>query len=193
MPLNIVLELSDDDLAYFARVMDSVWKKNAKRPESELIDGARALIKKANKAKAPEYVRKKLEDIGLLIDLLSDKEFSPELDAEDRRRILAAVGYFAVPKDMISDKIPGIGYLDDALVADLVIRELKHDIKGYRDFCAYRDNEATLRGKKVGRMEWLAAKRRQIFARIRKRREKMWSGGASSQDGPTHPILRYKY
>lgn len=188
MPLNIVLDLSDEDLQYFARVMDSVWKKNAKKPERELIDGARKLIKQAHKAKAPEYVRKRLEDVGLLIDLLDDAEWAVELEAEDRRRILAAVGYFAVPKDMISDKVPGIGYLDDAVVADLVIRELKHDIKGYRDFVAYREQSAS-GGKKVGRGDWLATKRKQLFGRIRRHRERM----KGSNEGLTHPILRYKY
>ncbi len=189
MPLNIVLELSDEDLSYFARVMDSVWKKNSKRPESELIAGARAKLKAARKAKAPEYVTKKLDDIELLIDLLEDTEWA--LEAEDRRRITAAIGYFAVSKDMISDKIPGIGYLDDALVADLVMRELKHDLEGYRDFDKYRDHAAELRGKKVSRADWLSAKRKQIFDRIRRRRDQMFSSRRG--DGPTHPILRYKY
>ena len=46
------------------------------------------------------------------------------LDDADRRRIVAAVGYFAVPKDMIPDKIPGLGFLDDALMAELVIRDV---------------------------------------------------------------------
>lgn len=189
MPLNIVLELSDEDLAYFAKVMDSVWKKNAKRPEAELIAGARGHLKQARKAKAPLYVQKKLEDIELLTDLLEDKEWT--LEDEDRRRITAAVGYFAVPKDMISDKIPGIGYLDDAIVADLVMRELKHDLEGYRDFDKYRDSAAAERGKKVGRVEWLATKRQQIFERIRRRRDQMFN--RRKGEGLTHPILRYKY
>jgi uncharacterized membrane protein YkvA (DUF1232 family) len=190
MPLNIVLDLSDQDLAFFAKVMESVWKKNAKRPESELVAGARKLIKQAIKAKSPEYVTKRLQDIGLLIDMLDDQEWAPELDARERSRIMAAVSYFAVPKDLISDKVPGIGYLDDAVVADLVCRELAHDIQGYRDFCAYRKNEAELRGNKVGRESWLSAKRRQIFDRIERRREKMF--GRKGTSGLTHPILRFK-
>ncbi|MGP1667294.1 MAG: DUF1232 domain-containing protein, partial [Rhodanobacter sp.] len=119
-----MLELGDDDLAYFARVMDSVWKKNAKRPERELIDGARGLLKLARKSRAPEYVMKRLDDIGMLVEMLADKDWA--LEAGERNRVKAAVSYFAAPKDMIADKIPGIGYLDDALVADLVMRELKH-------------------------------------------------------------------
>lgn len=189
MPLKITLELSDDDLAYYARVMDSVWKKNSKRPEPELLEGARRLLEQAHKVKAPEYVTKRLDDIGVLVDMLGDAEWP--LEPEDRGRITAAVGYFAVQKDMIADKIPGIGYLDDALMADLVIRELKHDLEGYREFCGYREHEKTLHGKNVSREEWLAAKRQRIFERIRRRRDQMWRH--REQEGPTHPILRYQY
>ena len=65
MSLKVVLELSDEDLAYYRRVMDSVWKRNQKRGEKELIDGARRLLKQATKAGAPEYVRSRLADLEM--------------------------------------------------------------------------------------------------------------------------------
>lgn len=169
MPEKIVLELSDDDLVYFRRVMDDVWKNNAKRAEKELVDAARRLLRQATKIKAPEYVQSRLADLGVLVEMFDDKEWP--LPDEDRRRIVAALGYFAVAKDLIPDKIPGIGLLDDALMAELVMRELKHEVTGYRDFCEYRNNEATLRGNKASREDWLAAKRRQIFLRIKRRQQ----------------------
>jgi uncharacterized membrane protein YkvA (DUF1232 family) len=168
MPEKIVLELSDEDLDYFRRVMNDVWKRNAKRAENELVAGARRLLRQTTKIKAPEYVQSRLAGLGVLLDLLDDKEWP--LPEENRREIVAAVGYFALAKDMIPDKIPGIGLLDDALMAELVMRDLKHEVAGYREFCEYRDNEATLRGKKVSRADWLAAKQRQIFLRIKRRR-----------------------
>ncbi len=190
MTLKIVLELSDEDLDYYRRVMESVWKKNAKRAEKELVDGARRLLKQATKAKAPEYVQSRLADLGVLITMLDDPEWP--LEDDDRGRIVAAVGYFAVAKDMIPDKIPGLGFLDDALMAEIVMRELKPELEGYRDFCEYRDNETTLRGKtKVSRLDWLAAKRRQIFLRIKRRRRERRRHG--SDWGPTDPILRYQW
>jgi uncharacterized membrane protein YkvA (DUF1232 family) len=189
MPIKITLELSDEDLGYYSRVMDDVWKRNRKRAEKELIDGARRLLKQATKAKAPEYVQTRLADLEFLCSMLDDTEWP--IEADDRSRIVAAVGYFAVPKDMIPDKIPGIGFLDDALMAELVLRELKPEIDGYRDFCAYRDNEAKLRGNtKVSREDWLAAKSRQIWLRIKRRQQERRRHGASYS--PTHPILRYR-
>ncbi|HEX6998412.1 MAG TPA: YkvA family protein [Gammaproteobacteria bacterium] len=187
--MRIVLDLSDDDLKYYQQVMEAVWRRNAKRAEKELVDGARRLLHQATKQNAPEYVQKRLEDLAVLVDMLDDPEWP--LEEQDRRRIVAAVGYFAVPKDMIPDKIPGLGFLDDALMAELVIRELKPELDGYRDFCKYRDNEAELRGRtKVSREDWLAAKRRQIWYRIRRRQQESRLSHASNE-WPTPPILRY--
>ena len=178
MPTKIVLELSDQDRDYFRRIMDSVWKRNQKRAEKELVDGARRLLKQATKAGAPEYVRSRLGELEVLCSMLDDSEWP--LEDDDRNRIRAALGYFALAKDMIPDKIPGLGFLDDALMAELVARDLKAELDGYRAFCEYRDNERNLRGNaKVSRLDWLAAKRRQIWLRIKRRQ----------QDG----ILRYSY
>jgi uncharacterized membrane protein YkvA (DUF1232 family) len=188
MALKIVLELSDEDLAYYRRVMESVWKRNQKRAGKELIDGARRLLKQATKAGAPEYVRSRLADLEVLCSMIDDTEWP--LEAEDRNRILAGIGYFAVSKDMIPDKIPGIGFLDDALMAELVTRDLQPELDGYRSFCEYRDNEAKLRGnKKVTREDWLEAKRRQIWLRIRRRQDERQH---RSRYSPTPSILRYR-
>jgi uncharacterized membrane protein YkvA (DUF1232 family) len=189
MTLKIVLELTEDDLTYYRKVMDAVWKRNAKRAEKELVDGARRLLRQATKAKAPEYVQSRFADLGNLLAMLDDAEW--KLEDEDRQRIVAAVGYFAVPKDMIPDKIPGLGFLDDALMAEIVIRELKPELEGYREFCNYRDNEAKLRGNKVSLRDWLAAKRRQIFMRI-KRRQQARARRQSPGTSLTDPILRYR-
>jgi hypothetical protein len=189
MPLKITLEFSDEDLNYYRRVLDSVWKRNKNRADKELIVGARRLLKHAVKTNAPEYVQTRLADLDVLCSMLDDKDWL--LEGDDRDRIAAAVGYFAVAKDMIPDKIPVLGLLDDALMAELVTRELKPELDGYRDFCNYRDNERTLRGNAdVSREDWLAAKRRQIWLRIKRRQQERRRHG--SRDGPTHPILRYR-
>jgi uncharacterized membrane protein YkvA (DUF1232 family) len=169
--------------------MDSIWKHNQKRAEKELIDGARRLLKQATKVGAPEYVKTRLADLGVLCSMLDDSEWP--LEDDDRNRIKAAVGYFAVAKDMIPDKIPGIGFLDDALMAELVARELKPELEGYRAFCEYRDNEEKLRGNKVSREDWLESKRRQIWLRIKRRQNERRRHG--SRYSATDPILRYSY
>jgi uncharacterized membrane protein YkvA (DUF1232 family) len=190
MTLKLTIDLSDSDLEYYRQVADATWRRNAQRPERELLDGARELLRQSRLTEAPACVRKRLDDVGTMIAMLEDHEWP--LDGDDRQRILVAISYFADPTDMIPDKIPGLGFLDDALMAELVIKDLKHDLEGYRDFCAYREKQEALRGDdaKVSRDDWLAAKRRQIFLRIKRRQNERRRHG--SRDGPTDPILRYR-
>jgi uncharacterized membrane protein YkvA (DUF1232 family) len=190
MPLKLELTLTEDDLGYYRKLMDYSWRRNAQRDERELVASARRILEQTLKSERPEYIKKRLEDLGTLCSMLDDAEWP--LEERERHRIVAAVGYFADPVDLIPDDVPGLGYLDDALMAELVIQEFADDLAGYREFCEYRVQEEAKRGKDahVSREDWLAARRRQIMLRIRRRREERTRHG--SADGPTDPILAFK-
>lgn len=51
---------------------------------------------------------------------------------------MSALAYFNEPVDMIPDAIPGIGYLDDAIMVQFIVDELKPDIDSFDDFCEFR-------------------------------------------------------
>ena len=189
MTVKFEVELTDEDLNYYRKVMNETWERNAKRETADLVTSARRVLEESRKSAAPTYVRKRLDDLGTLISMLEDPEWP--LEPEKEQRILAAMSYFADPADMIPDKIPGLGFLDDALVAELVIRELEHEMTGYREFSEYRAKEEAERGKEahVTRKDWLEEKRRQIRYHIERRREEQrrhWSG-----DAPTDPLLGF--
>ena len=145
MTLKLVIEFSDADLEYYRKALYATWPQRAQRGEKELTDGARELLQQSRKAGASECVRRRLDDLGTLIAMLEDGEWP--LEQEARQRIVAAISYFADPTDLIPDKLPGLGFLDDALMAELLIREFKHELEGYRDFCEYREKQETLRGR----------------------------------------------
>ncbi|HZD52533.1 MAG TPA: YkvA family protein [Woeseiaceae bacterium] len=189
MTRKVVLELSEQDIDYFRNVMEETWKRNAQRSEKEIFEEARRLIERTRKPEPPEYVRKRLADLETLISMLEDDEWP--LEQEQRGRIVAAITYFADPQDLIPDTVPGLGFLDDALLASLVIDELEHNLAGFREFCEYRKNQEEVRGEEghVSREDWLAAKRRQIFLQIARRQRESRRHG--STEGPTDPILRY--
>ena len=65
---------------------------------------------------------------------------------------------------MIPDRLPGIGYLDDAIMVELIAQELKHEIKAYEDFCDFRKNRPE--AKDESRLE---ARREALQARTRRR------------------------
>jgi uncharacterized membrane protein YkvA (DUF1232 family) len=80
--------------------------------------------------------------------------------------VLNALAYFTEPDDLIPDHIPGLGFLDDAIMVELVVRELEHEIEAYRDFCDFRESHTA-----SGRDDWLTERREELQTRMRQRRE----------------------
>ena len=113
--------------------------------------------------------------------MVEDSEW--QLPEEDLERVLSAMAYFADPEDLIPDRVPGIGFLDDAIMVELVVENLEAEISSYEEFCAYRLAEEKRRKNQgldteVGREDWLADKRAVLHNRMRKRRsERTQSSG----------------
>jgi len=103
----------------------------------------------------------------------------PIARASSIARILDAIAYFVDPDDLIPDRIPGIGYLDDAIMVELVARELMHELEAYEDFCEYREKRS-----KTSEPAGLEARRKALQARMRRRsrkeRSRQRSRGSSS-------------
>jgi uncharacterized membrane protein YkvA (DUF1232 family) len=100
---------------------------------------------------------------------MRDEEWG--LAEKERARIISAMSYFADPIDLIPDHIPGIGFLDDAMFVEIVIRELSHEIEAYNEFCDFRNaEEARLRDAgqdpDADREQWLAPKRSELHNRL---------------------------
>ena len=87
--------------------------------------------------------------------MLEDDEWA--LEAQERRNVVGALAYFADPEDIIPDNIPVIGYIDDAIMIELVVKELRPEIEAFEDFCRYRREEASRnRNPDISREQWLA-------------------------------------
>ncbi|MBW2542268.1 MAG: DUF1232 domain-containing protein [Deltaproteobacteria bacterium] len=173
MPMNITFELSDKDLKYFKRIMNEVREKSAGIEEAQLINGVRALIEEIRGASAAGFVVQRLEKLERMVKMLEDKEW--DMEGKDRSRVADGLVYFAEGEDLIPDRIPGLGYLDDAIMIELVVQDLKHEIEAYDDFCKYRLSKEKLLGRKdamASREKWLSARRGQLHSRMRRRRRR---------------------
>ena len=114
-----------------------------------------------------------------LYNMVRDEEW--DLATDEDNAIRGALYYFVDAEDVIPDHIPGLGYLDDALYAEIVIRSLEAEIETYQEFCRYRSTEENRRRKEgldpyVGREDWLADKRAVLHLRMRQRRSRRASG-----------------
>ncbi len=180
MPLDITFTLSDSDLNHFQAIVDKA--KTAMESDENVANieaAARQLITDAKSTDLPSFIDDRLSKLEIVIDMVSDEEW--QLSEEERRRVLGALVYFCDPEDLIPDHIPGIGFLDDAIYVELVIRELKAEIDSYEEFVKFRAAEEKRRADqgletKVAREEWLADKRATLHTRMRKRRRSRRSG-----------------
>ncbi len=127
----------------------------------------------------PDFVAERLKDLAVIINMLKDDEWG--LPKDIRGQVLSSLAYFSDPDDIIPDDIPVLGYLDDAIMVQLVVVELGPEIDAYNEFCEYRTREGTRRGDDISREEWLSAKRQELHSRMRRRRSRR----ASKRGGVT--------
>jgi uncharacterized membrane protein YkvA (DUF1232 family) len=160
--MKVTFELSKKDLGYFRTRLKSIRASRSEDDEETILQGAEQLLVEAHEAEPPEFVVIRLATLRQLIDLLQDQEW--RLEGRDRVRILDALAYFVDPDDMIPDRLPGIGYLDDAIMVELIAQELKHEIKAYEDFCEFRRTRPESKD-----VEKLERRRKALQARMRRR------------------------
>jgi uncharacterized membrane protein YkvA (DUF1232 family) len=134
--MRIVLDLSDKDIRYFRSCLQTVKKGALSSDEDVVLKAAGDLMAQVAAAEAPEFVQDRINKLSLLVDMLQDERW--RLTGPDRARVLNVLAYFVDPDDLIPDRIPGLGYLDDAIMVELVLQELKHEIEAYQKFCEFQ-------------------------------------------------------
>lgn len=179
MGMRISIDLDDEDLKHFRLIMRAARSTAIHLQPDDIVTNADQLLRKVDKKKTPNFVAKRLQKLEIMIDMLTDHEW--RLPQKDTARVLNALAYFTDPEDLIPDHIPGIGLLDDAIMIELVVRELKHEIEAYEDFCQFRREQPHPRGIKakttdMSREQWLDSRRKSLQERMRRRRQKSSAG-----------------
>jgi uncharacterized membrane protein YkvA (DUF1232 family) len=188
MSLKVTFELEDKDLQYFKRSMKEARAKAVAAPEAVVIEQASSMIETVRQANVPLFVQERISKLASLIDMLADDEWA--LADVDRKNVVAALAYFADPHDIIPDNIPVLGYIDDAIMIELVVKELKPVLDAFEDFMLYKAEEKSRnRNPDSSRDEWLAVKRRDLHSRMRRRRQAVRSRNAS-RGGSGRPSFR---
>ena len=175
MGLRITIDLQDEDLRHFRLIMRQARNAAVRLQPEEIVASAEELLTGIDTAALPRFVRDRVAKLDIMIRMLNDHEW--RLPKKDTNRVLNALAYFTEPEDLIPDHVPGIGYLDDAIMIELVVRELRHEIDAYEDFCAFRAEQPPARGIKtkstdLTRDNWLERRRKSLQERMRRRRRK---------------------
>lgn len=176
--MRISFELSDTDLEHFREVMTRAREAARGKDLRDIVDAANRLLQQVNSSETSDFISDRMNTLETLIGMAIDESWG--LVDEDRQRVVDALAYFSEADDLIPDHIPGLGFLDDAIMIEIVSKELKHEIQAYRDFVVFRAAEQARLGDRaedVARSDWLETRRQQLHSRMRRRRRRGGGGG----------------
>lgn len=183
-PIKIVFELDKNDVAYFKKLFVKAQRSASKLDPDEVLAEGKALVKTIRGSKrVPPFVLAAIAPLDDLIHLLEDKDY--EVPGPIRQEVLATLAYFADPEDLIPDSIPGLGYLDDAIMTRILEQQFEAELWGFRKFCNFRDRAEQRPWTSTARTrlpERLAQERAKIREQITERRTKRKGRGLFGLD-----------
>ena len=168
MAFEVTFELNESDIEHFRTVMREAQSGAKKISETDILANAKSLSQDV-KVDVPAFVSTRLKKLETMVAMIEDSEWA--IPEPERTDVLSALAYFSEPEDLVPDHIPVLGFLDDAIMIELVSEDLKDDIEAYEEFCSYRERESERAGDStITREEWLDSKRRELHSRMRNRR-----------------------
>jgi len=177
MAFEVTFELKESDLDHFRNVMRQAQSGAKELSEQQVLANAKNLSLEVQ-GDVPEFVKLRLKKLEVLVAMIEDDEW--QIPEQERSDVISALAYFSDPEDLVPDHIPVLGFLDDAIMIELVAEELQPDIEAFGEFCVYREREGERSGDNtVTREEWLDSKRRELHSRMRNRRATRRSGKSS--------------
>lgn len=179
MALTINFDLQEQDLDYYRDIMLKTQTAVRELDRAEVLNAARKLAGEVRE-QVPDFVASRLKQLEQLVDMVEDNHW--DLTEDEKLDVLSALAYFSKAEDLIDDRLPVLGFLDDAIMIELVARELADDLKAYDEFCVYRRQEIERRGEEAHttKADWLEAKRQELHSWMRRRRaEKRGSSGSA--------------
>lgn len=164
--MEITLRLDPGDIDDFRAGLAHARALARTMDECDVVDAAKASLDNLPIAEAPGYVRRQLIRVQRLIAMLEDEDFA--LPQPARGEVVAALVYLSDPDDLIPDSRAVVGLLDDAIMIELVMRELAPILGAFEHFVdARREAQARLTGDRLAVARHLAGLRERLHAALR--------------------------
>ncbi|MCA1798391.1 MAG: DUF1232 domain-containing protein [Xanthomonadaceae bacterium] len=173
--MKISFELEPADVERFREALTRTRDAVRSADDGDIVESAKHTLDGLLLGDAPTYVRDRIKQVQRLITMLEDDAWA--LPRHHRDEVITALVYFSDPHDMISDALPVIGMLDDAIMLELFLRQEADLLRAYDRFCEYRRTLGAVPDVLAARTEWCAAlsrRRGQLLSRLdasRRRRE----------------------
>lgn len=171
---KVTFTLDEEDARYFRDLYRTAKENAAEVDSAKILREVKKLIARVREAeRIPSFVSEAVLTLEDLIQMLEDEAY--DLPKAEATRALTALAYFSNPHDVVPDHIPGLGFLDDAIMMKFVEEEFKHELWAYRKFRGFRDGAEHRPWTSVAQERLprrLAEYRRALRAKVRERNEK---------------------
>ena len=113
---------------------------------------ARWLLELSPKQSSRE-LRQRLARVADLKRMAADRDW--DTDESQRTRLARLLDYLNDPEDVIPDRTPRLGRLDDALLVELSWPAFADDVGDYLDFCHFRHDQHPQGAPPLKRSAWI--------------------------------------
>ncbi|MBW8368601.1 MAG: DUF1232 domain-containing protein [Arenimonas sp.] len=167
--MKITFELDAGDIDRFHDALARAERRVACADECDIVDAARHALGHLPIAAAPGYIRRQIEAVAGLLAMVEDDAWA--LPPPERTQVLRLLAYFSDPDDLIPDDVEVIGLLDDAIMLELLMKQVRHVVAAYAEFTEARAGlpAAADSAQRIALARTVARLRARLHARMRRR------------------------